>query len=100
MSGFVTVQYLPLWVKGAGSLHNLQDDLQCLSRHVAVLAGHAVDVEHRPVARQAGGGDAEIQPAFGEMIEHRHAVGEFGGMMIGQQKPPGPMRMFFVCSSA
>ena len=68
---------------------HLQDDLQRLAGHVAVLAGHAVDVEHRPVARQAGGGDAEIEPAFGEMVEHRHAVGEFGGMMIRQQEAAG-----------
>ncbi len=68
---------------------HLQDDLQRLAGHVAVLARHAVDVEHRPVARQAGGRDAEIQPTAGEMIEHRHAVGEFGGMVIGQQEAAG-----------
>ena len=66
-----------------------QDDFQRLAGHVAVLAGHAVDVEHRPVARQAGRRHAEIQPAAGEMIEHRDAVGELGGMVIGQEKTAG-----------
>ena len=68
---------------------HLQDDLQRLARHVAVLAGHAVDVEHRPVARQARCRDAEIQPALGEVIEHRDAVGEFGRVVIGQQEAAG-----------
>ena len=68
---------------------HLQDDLQRFPRHVAVLAGHSVDVEHRPVARQAARRDAEIQPAAGEVIEHRHAVGEFGGVMVRQQEATG-----------
>ena len=34
-------------------------------------------------------GDAEIQPAAGEVIEHRDAVGEFGRVMIGQQETAG-----------
>ena len=68
---------------------HLQDDLQRLAGHVAVLPAHAVDVEHRPVARQARCGDAEIQPAVGEMVEHRDAVGEFGRVMIGQQEAAG-----------
>ena len=68
---------------------HLQDDVQRLARHVAVLAGHAVDIEHRPVARQAGRGDAEIQPAVGEMVEHRDAIGEFGRVVIRQQEPAG-----------
>jgi hypothetical protein len=69
---------------------HLQDDLERLAGHVAVLAGHAVDVVHRPVARQAACGDAEIQAAAGEMIEHRDAVGEFGGMVVGQEETAGP----------
>ena len=89
MSGLETVQNLPLWVHGRVLGPHLQDDLQRLARHVAVLAGHAVDVEHRPVARQAARRDAEIQAAAGEMIEHRDAVGEFGRMMIGQQEAAG-----------
>ena len=68
---------------------HLQDDLQRLAGHVAVLAGHAVDMEHRPVARQAGSGDAEIEPAAGEMVEHGDAVGEFGRVMVGQQEAAG-----------
>ena len=80
---------LALVGEGRGLAPELQDDLQRLARHVAVLAGHAVDIEHRPVARQAAGGDAEIEPALGEMIEHRDAVGEFGRMMIGQQETAG-----------
>ena len=67
----------------------LQDDLQRLAGHVAVLSGHAVDVEHRPVGRHATCRDAEIQSAIGEMIEHRDAVGEFCGMVIGQQEAAG-----------
>ena len=68
---------------------HLQDDLQRLAGHVAVLAGHAVDIEHRPVARQAASRDAEIEPAVGEVVEHRDAVGEFGGVVIGQQEAAG-----------
>ena len=40
----------------------LQDDVQRLAGHVAVGARHAVDVVHRPVRRQPGRGDAEVQP--------------------------------------
>jgi hypothetical protein len=78
-SDLVTVQNLPLWV-------HFQDDLQRLARHVAVLAGHAVDIEHRPVARQPAGGNAEIQAAVGEVIEHGNAVRQFRRVMIGQKK--------------
>ncbi|MGY4379655.1 hypothetical protein ACVWZ3_007294 [Bradyrhizobium sp. i1.3.6] len=59
-------------------------------RHVAVLPAHAVDVEHRPVARQAASGDTEIEPALGEMIEHRDAVGELRRVVIGQQEAARP----------
>ena len=49
-------------------------------------AGIAVDPEHRPIARQPRGRDAEIQPPFGQVIQHRHAVGEFHRVMVGQQE--------------
>ena len=68
---------------------HLQDDFQRLAGHVAILPGHAVDVEHRPVARQAGCRDAKIQASAGEMIEHGDAVGEFSGVVIGQQEAAG-----------
>jgi hypothetical protein len=41
------------------------------------------------IAQSLGRPDAEIQPSAGEMIEHRDAVGEFGRVMIGQQKAAG-----------
>src|SRR6202000_1828116 len=37
-----------------------------------------------------GRGNAEIQTPVREMIEHRDAVGEFGRMMIWQQKSTPP----------
>jgi hypothetical protein len=67
----------------------LQDDLQRLARHVAVLPAHAVDIEHRPVARQTGCRHTKIQPALGEVIEHGNPVRKLGGVMIGQQKAAG-----------
>ncbi|MGY4256059.1 hypothetical protein ACVI1L_003127 [Bradyrhizobium sp. USDA 4516] len=69
---------------------HLQNDLERLAGHVAVLSRHAVDIEHRPVARQPGGRDAEIEPPVREMIEHRDAVGELGRVMIRQQEAAGP----------
>ncbi|MBA7712262.1 hypothetical protein ES703_121234 [subsurface metagenome] len=68
---------------------HFQDDLQRLARHVAVLAGHAVDIEHRPVAGKPAGGDAKIQAAVGEMVEHSDAVGELRRVVIGQQESAG-----------
>ena len=41
-----------------------QDDVERLARHLAVDAGGAVHLEHRPVGRQARRGDAEIEPPF------------------------------------
>ena len=42
-----------------------QDDLQRLARHLPVHAAHAVDMEHRPVARQPARRDAKIEPPLG-----------------------------------
>ncbi len=63
-----------------------QNDVERLAGHLAVLAGVAVDVEHRPVARQPARGDAEIEPALRQMVEHRDPVGELGRVVIGQQE--------------
>ena len=63
-----------------------QDDVERLARHLAIDAGHAVDLEHRPVGRQPRRGDAEIQPALREVIQHRHAGGEFRRVVVGQQE--------------
>ena len=68
---------------------HFQDDLQRLARHLAVLAAHPIDIEHCPVARQAGRRDTEVQPAAGEVIEHSNAVRKFSRMMIGQQEAAG-----------
>ena len=65
----------------------LQDDVERFAGHLAVLSGIAVDVEHRPVARQAARGDPEIQPPLRQMIQHCDAVRQLGRVMIGQQKP-------------
>jgi len=51
-----------------------------------MLPGVAVDIEHRPVARQAARRDAEIEPALGYVVEHRDAVRQLGRVVIGQQK--------------
>ena len=67
----------------------LQDDVERLAGHFAVLPGVAVDVEHRPVARQAAGGDAEIEPALRHVVEHGDPVGELRRMVVGQQEAAG-----------
>ncbi len=64
----------------------LQDDVERFACHLAVLAGIAVDIEHRPVARQPARRHPEIEPALGEVVEHRDPVGELGRVMIGQKK--------------
>ncbi len=84
------VPELALVVERLGGTPQLQDDLQRLAGHVAVDARHAVDVEHCPVARQARGGDAEIEPPARHVVEHGDAVRELGGMMIGQQEAARP----------
>src|SRR5262249_14157190 len=63
-----------------------QDDLERLARHVSILARHPIDIEHRPVARQARSRDAKVQPAVGEVIKYGHAVRKLGWMMIRQQE--------------
>ncbi|MGY2938830.1 hypothetical protein ACVWZ6_008432 [Bradyrhizobium sp. GM6.1] len=75
---------------GRGIAPHLQNDLQRLARHVAVLSAHAVDIEHGPVARQAARRDAEIEPTSREVIEHGDAVGELGRVVIGQQEAARP----------
>ena len=83
------VPELALVVERLGRAPQLQDDLERLARHVAVDARHAVDVEHRPVARQARGGDAEVEPPARDVVEHGDAVRELGRMVIGQQEAAG-----------
>ena len=46
--------------------------------HVAVLAGHAVDVQQRPVQRHRARGDAEHVAALGHVVELGDAQGERG----------------------
>src|ERR1700757_2476427 len=60
-----------------------QDDVQRLPRHVTVLAGQAIDLEHRPVRWGARGGNSENESPAGDVIEHRHPVRQFGWMMVG-----------------
>ena len=88
-SGLVTVQNLPLWVHGASSVHIFR----MISSASRVMSRFWPDMPSTlNIAQSLGrprGGDAEIQPAVGEMIEHRDAVGEFGRMVIGQQKTAG-----------
>jgi hypothetical protein len=54
-----------------------------------VLPGIAVDIEHRPVARQTARGDAEVEPALGDVVEHSHPVGQLRRMMIRQKETTG-----------
>src|SRR6478672_11253419 len=67
-SNIVSGSELALVGPGCVLAQHLQNDLKRLAGHVAVLAGHAVDVEHGPVARQAACRDAEIHSAVGEVI--------------------------------
>jgi len=78
------VPILALVVERLLGAPQFEDDVESLAGHLAVLAGHAVDIEHRPVARQAAGGDPEIQPPLGHVIEHRDPVRELGRVVIGQ----------------
>ena len=57
--GLVDVPELAAVLEAGFVAPEAQDDIQGLAGHLPVGAGHAVDVEHRPVAGQAGGGDAE-----------------------------------------
>src|SRR5262252_7778961 len=54
-----------------------------------MLSGVAVDVEHRPVARQPTGGNAEIEPPLCDVVEHRDPVRELRRVMVRQQEPAG-----------
>ena len=66
-----------------------QDDLERLPRHLAVLAGVAVDVEHGPVAGEPAGRHPEVEPPLREVIEHGHPVGQLGGVMVRHEEPAG-----------
>ncbi len=66
-----------------------QNDVERLARHLAVLPGIAVDIEHRPVARQAAGGNAKIEPPLSHVIEHGDPVRQLGRMVVGQQEAAG-----------
>ena len=66
-----------------------QNDVERLARHLAMLAGIAVDVEHGPVAGQPAGRHAEVEPALREVIEHGHPVGQLGGMMVRHEEAAG-----------
>ena len=66
-----------------------QDYLERLARHLAVLPGIAVDVEQRPVTRQSARGHAEVEAALGDVVEHRDAIGELGGMVVRHQEAAG-----------
>ena len=73
----------------AVSVHSLRM-MSSDSRVISRLARQAVHVEHRPVARQAAGGDAEVEPPLRQVIEHRDAIGQFGGVVVRQQEAAGP----------
>ena len=85
----VDLPELALVVEGRVLRPQAEDDLQRLARHVAVGAGHAVDVEHRPVARQAAGGDAEIEPPLRQVVEHGDAVRQLRRVVVGQEEAAG-----------
>ncbi len=67
-----------------------QDDVERLARHVAVLARHAVHVEQGPVARQPARGHPEVEPALGQVVEHGHAIGQLGRVVVRHQEAAGP----------
>ncbi len=66
-----------------------QDDVERLPRHLAVLARVAVDVEQGPVAGQPARRHAEIETALREVVEHRHPVGQLGGVVVRHEEPAG-----------
>ena len=88
--GLADVPVLALVVERLVFRPDPQDDLQRFARHVAVLAGEAVDVEHRPITWQAARGDAEQQPPLRQVVEEGDAVRQFAGMMVRQQEPARP----------
>ncbi len=87
--GLGDVPVLALVVEGLVRRPELQDDVERFARHLAVGARHAVDVEHRPVAGQARGGDAEVQAPARDVVEHGDPVRELGRVVIGQQEAAG-----------
>ncbi len=77
---------LALVVKRLLARPELQDDVERLAGHLAVLTAHAVDVEHRPVARQPARRDAEVEPPLREVVEPGDAIGELRRVVVGQEK--------------
>ena len=82
-------QYFPRCSQGSSSVQTLQHDLERLAGHLAMLAVLAVDVEQRPVTRDAAGADTEHEAALGEVVEVGHAVRQLDRMVIGQQMRAG-----------
>ena len=68
---------------------HLENDVERLARHAAVLAVHAVDIELRPVARQTAGAHAEHEATLGNVIHEGDATGKFRRVVIGQQMCTG-----------
>ena len=66
-----------------------QYDFERLARHLAVLARGAVHVEHGPVAGQTAGRHAEVEAPLGEMVEHRHPIGQLGRVVVRHQEAAG-----------
>ena len=38
---------------------------------------------------EAAGGDAEVEPAAGDVVEHGHPVGQLGRVVVGQEEAAG-----------
>src|SRR6185437_9975271 len=81
----IDVPVLTLVLETAVALPYLDNDIQRLARHVAILALHAIHAEQLPIARQSTRADAEHVAALRQMIHKGDTAGEFRGMMIRQQ---------------
>ena len=81
----LTFQYLPLYSKGPSFSQIFRMMSSDFPGHVPVLAVVAVDVKQRPVAGKAAGAHAEQEATLGDVVEVGNAMGQFGGMVEGQQ---------------
>ena len=89
-SGLLTFQYLPLNSNDGSSLHSRR----MMSSASRVISRFCPDMPSTSNIAQSlgrpGRGDAEQQPALGQMVQHGDAVRQFRRVMIRQQEPARP----------